>query len=103
MSKTDNFEILEALYREAQEKLRAMLPILASELDVPVGDVSVSCMVHSSHDTGYLHGPCVCESFSYVGVAPKSISIAVKELRQKVIDDAFAKSEADKEAPDANA
>ena len=102
MSRTDNLEVLEALYHEAQDKLRAMLPILASELDVPVGDVCVTCMVHPRHDTGYIHGPCVCESFSYVGVAPKAIAIAVKELRQKLIDDAFAESES-KEATDANA
>ncbi len=40
-SKHSNLEILEALYHEAQEKLRAMLPILAAELGVKVGDVQV--------------------------------------------------------------
>ena len=57
MSRTDNLEILEALYHEAQEKLRAMLPILASELDVPVGSVSISLQSSPTHTTLFIHAP----------------------------------------------
>ena len=103
MSKTDNIEVLRGLYAEAQEKLRAMLPILAGELGVPVGPVAVSCLVMQSHDSGFIHGPqLICETFNVVGVEPKPLTVAINELRQKLIDAAFAESES-KEANDGNA
>lgn len=69
----NNLEVLTGLYAEAQEKLRAMLPILASELGVPVGEVTICASVRLGSDTVSLHAPdpvwCCLETSSTPGAA----------------------------------
>lgn len=88
MSRTDNLEILEALYHDAQEKLRAMLPILASELDVPVGSVSISLQSHPTHTTLFIHAPvgkmCGLAHGDYVGMAV--VKDCLDDLRKEATD-----------------
>lgn len=89
MSKTDNIEVLRGLYAEAQEKLRAMLPILASELGVPVGDVSIQTSTYPTFSTGAFL------SHSTVSLLHGSdVESCLNRLRFSL---------AEQEAPDANA
>lgn len=46
----NNIEILDQLHARAVEAIRAMLPILAAELGVTVGDVQVSVSGGTAHD-----------------------------------------------------
>ena len=89
MSRTDNLEILEALYHDAQEKLRAMLPILASELNVPVGDVSIQTSTYPTFSTGAL-----LSNSTVSLLAGSDVESCLNRLRFSL---------AEQEAPDANA